>query len=255
MVFLNTPPRTPLGYGYAASRLAAQMLGPRPASTLSRSYTRYSNKRQKTASKRDSVKAQMLRVIDNHHSTMDDNNYLVTSATQNTIYTANLTSVPVQGTTNKQRIGDKIHIQHVDYSISIATAPAAGAYTWRIMLLWSGEEYNPAGTASGLGFTGLFLPNTGTRNTALGIVNPKAITVLLDQTIDINSIVATIPDVATLKGRIPIHQDFLYDKTGAVYGKTKNLYFVCIPYVVGGTTGATSCGDILPNFDMVFKPI
>lgn len=255
MVYLNTPPRTPYGYILGAARLANTMVGNRPSTAYGRSYNRFPSKRQKTVAKRDSVKAQMLRVIDNHHSTMDDNNYLVTSATQNTIYTANITSVPVQGTTNKQRIGDKIHIQHLDYSIGIATAPAAGAYTWRVMVLWSGEEYNPAGTASGLGFTGIFLPNTGTRNTALGIVNPKAVTVLYDETVDINSIVAATPDVATLKGRIPIHQDFLYDKTGAVYGKTKNLYFVCIPYVVGGTTGATSCGDILPNFDMVFKPI
>jgi len=222
---------------------------------VARSYTRFASKRRKVVAKRNTVKAQMLRVIDNHHSTMDDANYGVGAATHNTIYTANVTSVPVQGTSNKTRIGDKIHIQHLDLSISINSSSAAGAYTWRVMVVWSGEEFNPAGLGSGLGFTGLFLPNTGSNVVPLAIVNPKAVTVLLDEVVDINSIVAATKDVVSIKRRIHIGQDFLYDKTAAVYGKTKNLYFVAIPYVVGGTSGVTNCGDINPSFDMVFKPI
>lgn len=244
-----------LGLGMAALGFPSSVATARDT-MVGRSYTKTTTeKKRKRPVVKNTVKRQMLRVIDNHHSTMADVNYSVGVATHNTLYTANITSVPVQGTTNAQRIGDKIQLQHLDLSIQFNSAAAAGAYSWRLMIVWSGEEYNPAGLASGLAFTGLFLPNTGSNLTTNSIVNPKAVTILMDETFDINSLVAAVKDTVNLKKRIRLNQQFMYDKTGAVYGKTKNLYFVAVGTVIGGTSGVTSCGDIGFNADLVFKPL
>lgn len=221
------------------------------ARTRSRTTTVASKKRKGSGTA--SIKAQLLRNIDTHHCTLSDANYNIV-ATHNTIYTANITGVITQGTTNASRIGDKIHLNDLVISMAVASAAAAGAYLWRVMVLWSGEEYNPTGIAAGLTQSEVFLPNSGTNLYALGITNPKAVTVLYDELVDINSLIAATKDVYSIRRTIHIGTDFQYQATGSIYGKTKNLYLVVCGTVLGGTLGVTGAGEAQFDCDLTFKP-
>lgn len=210
--------------------------------------------KKKTPYKKNTVKAQMLRQIDNHHMTVSDNTNAV-AGTQGTIYTHNLTADIVQGTTNATRIGDKIHLVEVKLNGRYTTAVTAGAYMARVMLLWSGEEVNPTGLASGLGFGELFLPNTGADNVCQGIINPKAVTIVDDFTIDINSQITAVSDIVSFTRNIKLDLTHLYQATGSVYGKTRSLYLVVVGFVNGGTPATTPIGTIAIASDVVFKPL
>lgn len=218
-----------------------------------RSVIRKTSKR-KVPYKKNTVKAQMLRQIDNHHMTVSDNTNLV-AATQGTLYTHNLTADIVQGTTNATRIGDKIHLVEVKLNGRYTTFATAGAYMARVLVLWSGEEVNPAGLGSGLGFGEIFLPNTGADNVCQGIVNPKAVTIVDDFTIDVNSQITAVTDIVSFTRNIKIDQNFLYQATASVYGKTRSLYMVVVAFVNGGTPATTGCGNIAIATDVVFKPL
>lgn len=210
--------------------------------------------KKKKAARSNSVKAQILRNIDTHHCTLSDQ-YYSANATHNTIYTASITGIPIQGTSNINRIGDKIHLMNIAISLGINTAAAAGAYTYRVLLVYSGEEYTPSGLGTGLSFAEVFQPNTGGLYGTLAITNPKAVTVLMDELIEINSIITATKDVTTLRRNIHLGSDFSYQSSAATFGKTKNLYVVVVACVVDGTTGTTAAGTFNLNADMTFKPL
>jgi len=244
-------------FSVAGLATAAGYTYPNNAQTMvarGRTYTRTTTKKRKLYPKTNSVKAQMLRCIDNHHCTASDSNVIVT-ATHNTIYTNSCTPLIVQGTSNTQRIGDKIHLDSLRLNGWINTPTASGAYTYRVMILWSGNEYNNVGLGSGLGFSEVFLPSTGSSFVTSGIVNPKAVTVLYDEIIVINSLLTGVSDAVSFTKSIPLRQDFMYENSAAVYGKTKNLYFVVMGSVSGGTPATTVVGSIGASYDIVFKPL
>lgn len=211
-------------------------------------------KKKKRTTQKNSVKAQILRNIDTHHCTMSDQFYSV-NGTHNTIYTALVSGIPAQGTSNINRVGDKIHLMNLELAMGINTNSTAGAYTYRVIVCYSGEEYTPSGLGSGLAFTEVFQPNTGGLYGTLAITNPKAVTVLMDELIDINSVITSTKDVVTIRRNIPLHADFPYQASASVYGKTKNLYVVVVGCVVDGTTGTTVIGTFNLNADMTFKPL
>lgn len=220
-----------------------------------RTYTRTLTTKKRRAVRTQTVKAQMLRCIDNHHCTASDSTILASAPTHNTIYTSAITPLVVQGTSNTQRIGDKIHLDNLRLNGWINTPTASGAYTYRVMVLWSGNEYNNTGLTSGLGFSEIFLPTTGSSFVTTGLVNPKAVTVLYDEIIVINSLLTGVSDVGSFTKSIPLRQDFMYENSAAIYGKTKNLYFVFMSSVVGGTSGTTVTGATGVSVDLVFKPL
>lgn len=162
----------------------------------------------------------------------------------------------VQGDGNTQRDGDAIQLEALKMKGTFVTNSTAGAYQYRVLVGWSGEEYTTANIATGLvsalGASEIFLPSTqGWVNNA--IVNPKAFTLLYDQTFDINSQIAATQDSQAFNLTVPIHQSFAYQASGSVQGKTKNLYVVVIGSVAGGTTGSTASGQVLLSYDLIFK--
>lgn len=184
-----------------------------------------------------------------------------TGETSPTLVHNTVTSMcPTQGITqgdgNTNRDGDAIELEALKLKGSLVTATTAGAYQYRVMVGWSGEEFTTANIATGLvsaiGATELFLPSTqGWVNNAL--VNPKAFTILYDQTFDLNSQIAATQDIYNFNVTVPIHQGFSYQSSGSVQGKNRNLYVVVIGSVAGGTTGTTAAGQILLAYDLVFK--
>lgn len=220
-----------------------------------RSYTQTGYKRRRPVGNRLSLKRQMIKLHSAKHSTQD----LSANNTHNTILTSCPTQNVVQGDGNTNRDGDAIHIECLKLKGSLVSSTTAGAYQHRIIVGWSGEEVTTALIAtnlvSGLAATELFLPTTSGTWVANGIINPKAFTVLYDQTFDINSQVAAAQDIVNFAVSIPIHQDFDYQSSSSVQGKNRNLFVIAIAEVAGGTSGVTAAGQHIISTDLVFKNI
>ena len=186
------------------------------------------------------------------HNTLNDTTNQ-TAMTHGTIYTTNLTSKVGQGTTNTDRIGDFIHPVSLKCRGVINTPATTGAFEYRILVGYSGEEYNVSASNAGLITSEIFLPSTGAGFTTNAIVNPKAFTCLYDEVVDINSLVATASDLKSVAFTVPLAGKFPYQSTGSVFGKVKNLYMVVIGNVIGGVVGTTATGTYLFNTDLVFQ--
>jgi len=161
----------------------------------------------------------------------------------------------VQGTDGADRIGDSIHLEAVKLNYNVETAVTAGAYAFRFIVGYSGEEYG-ASTFSTTTLTSaeLFHPTSGTEYWKTNAcINPKAFTVLYDQTIDANSQIAATRDIQSMSVTIPLKTRFPYQTDASGYGKFKNLYFIAIGSVSGGTDNTTSVGNFSCTYDLIFK--
>lgn len=154
----------------------------------------------------------------------------VTTMVANSIYSYNLTAQILQGTTDGARVGDSIHLKNYVANVKYVTHSAAAFYQLRVLVLWSGEEFNASTslfTTTGLGATQVLLP--GSSGFATALINPKAVTVLYDNLIEINSAINAYEDGQTIRFNIKLDQKFMYQEGASVQGKTKNLYIVIIP--------------------------
>lgn len=133
----------------------------------------------------------------------------------------------------------------------------AGAYSYRVQLFWSGEEYAAVTlSTTTLAFIEVFMPIVAAGTNVAGIVNRKAVTMLYDQVVIINSNVATTPDMVQFPVNINFKNvKFPYQSAGGIYGKFKNLYFLVTPFVVGGTTGTTATGNVTFNYSLDYKDL
>jgi len=214
---------------------------------------RLRSKRSRRGSRRKSFAARVRALAPYKHHTVSDSTAAQQNMTHNTIYSTSLTQKISQGDDNVSRDGDAIVIAAVKVQGSLVTPTASGAYMFRVLLLWSGEEYNVSGSSAGLASTEIFLPSTGGSFMSNAIVNPKAVTVLHDEMVDINSLIASTRDVKDIAFKVNVNQKFPYQSTASIYGKTKNLYLVVIGSVVGGTGGTTDVGQHFMNVDIVFQ--
>lgn len=167
----------------------------------------------------------------------------------------NLTAQIVQGTTNATRLGDSIYLAALKMKGNFQSPAAASLYNYRILIGYSGEEYNSGsgGYSSQLTAAELFLPTTGTQWSCNGIINPKAFTVLYDQTFDINSQIASTSDISSFSFTVPLDKSFVYQATGSVYGKSNSLYVVVMACTALGVVGTTASGAVVSSYDLIFK--
>lgn len=210
--------------------------------------------------KKRSFQSKLLKNVHAQHLILDDVNFFTQNQTHNTIYTANITNKITQGTGNQNRIGDSIYLCAAKIQGTIVTPTASGNYMYRIIVGFSGEEYNPTPMlgisyfGSGLTTSELFLgaPTVVMPN---AIINPKAFTVLCDYKFTIDSVLSANSNTKAVDVSVPIEQKFLYQAGTVGMGKYKNLYVVVIGWVKGGVTGTTNCGDFTGAFDLVFKNV
>jgi len=152
------------------------------------------------------------------------------SITNDTIFTFNLTARIDTGTEDGNRIGDSVNLNNLEGFVKWYTDTEAAYYQLRVIVFWSGEEYDLSGTlfsSSGFGGTQLFKPYSSFP--CQGITNPKAITVLHDAFMEINSNLDGYEDGRSHRFNIPLKgQKFNYRQDLSKYGKTKNLYCVVI---------------------------
>lgn len=209
--------------------------------------------RKRVKSKRKSFAARVRALEAYKHNTINDSVNAAAGITANTIYTNSITTKVTQGDTNADRTGDAIQLVALKIKGVINSATTAGAYGYRILVGWSTKQFNVSGSAAGLGLTDIFLPSTGANWTPSAIVNPKAFTVLHDSMVDINSQITATADLAQVDIKVPLSGKFEYVSSGSVYGKTRNLYLIVIPAVIGGTSGTTQCGSYAFNTDLIFQ--
>jgi len=248
--------RTPFSYrDFAKAGIMSYYASPTGTSNAyrhgSRNQSMTTTKKRKRLTYKKSFKSLMLNNTAAKHNTQGP----TTAMTHNTVYTFNATALISQGDTNTDRDGDSINLEALKLRGFYASATTAGAYGFRIIIGYSGEEYN-TGNAFVTGLLGLttaeiFLPNFPAAFVA--VVNPKAFTVLHDQTVEVNSQIAATKDVTNIVNSTLLKSKFDYQSTGSVYGKLKNLYVVVVAQVVGGVTGTTAAGEVLLASDLIFK--
>lgn len=223
------------------------------SSRTGRSYTLTTTNKRRQRFRGNSFKRQVMKLHPAKHYTAESSSL----NTHNSIVCMCPTQGITQGDGNTNRDGDAIHIESIKIKGTSVSNATAGAYQHRILVGWSGEEITTAQIASqlvsGLSSTELFLPTTTSNWTCNGVINPKAFTVLFDETYDLNSQIASTQDVVAFAATIPIHQDFDYQASGSVMGKTRNLFVVAIACVAGGTAGTTAAGNHLVSVDLIFK--
>lgn len=170
----------------------------------------------------------------------------------NNIYGTNITEQITQGFGNEGRDGDSIYLEAVKFRGILTSSTTAGAYSYRIIIGFTGEEITTGGAFNLTISSGqVFLPNGASQLTS--IINPKAFTVLYDQVFDVNSQIAATADVNSFAGTVPIKQKFMYQSSASIYGKTKNLFMLVIGNVFGGVSGVTATGEIVVCIDTIFK--
>lgn len=174
---------------------------------------------------------------------------------QNAIYTLNSTATIGQGDTNSTRDGDAIILCHLKLKGFYNSATAANGYSCRIIVGYSGEEYNlTSWNSAGLTADQIFLPSTATVVATNGQINPKAITVIHDEKLTCNSQIADIRDRVDFSIDVPLrNKRHLYQEAGSALGKTTNLYICVLSDAIGGSPGVTDTGGLSITYDLVYK--
>lgn len=209
------------------------------------------NKRRRRYGRSFSLKKKIYNTLPAKHCPYTD---ITATILHNGIYTFGPSQTIARGTANDQRIGDSVHMEALKLNGYVKSNASLNAgVQFRIIVLWSGEEYASAtALTSGLGNSEVFLTNAGTW-TASGLTNPKAVTVLDDRIINLNNTITNAADLESFAYTVPIHQDFDYQAAGSVMGKSRNLYVVVVASIDGGTTGVTTAGTCLIYGDLIFK--
>jgi len=165
----------------------------------------------------------------------------------NKSWAVNLTAKITQGTADGNRVGDSIVLKSLHINWTTTGNTQASFYRFRLLIGWSGEEYNTTNFSISNLTIGEILVSSGPAEAASGIVNTKAFTAIYDAFLDINSQIDTIQEGRTTRINLSLKgQKFNYQSAGSVYGKTKNLYAVIIPTYVG-TAPETNQGSHLFN--------
>lgn len=219
--------------------------------------TRVTSKRRRRGGRYQTFKKRLYDSTPAKHVLTSDNQTLVVGATHNTIYTCNLTANIVQGTGDNQRIGDSVELMSVKLNGLLSTnAAITTSCQYRIIVGWSGEEYNlPATFGAGLTSAELFQGATGAAWKNTGIINPKAFTVLDDRIVTLNNSLNLVSEIQEFAYTVPINSTFPYQAAGSVFGKTRSLYVVFIACTLNGVPGVTSAGSISLSTDMIFKQV
>lgn len=226
-----------------------------PYVPLKRSYVRKS----KYASKKSKSFATKVRtVISRAAQTKHVSAEVSTSAVvANTIYTISPTQNIAAGTSISGRLGDAVKLHKLRLNGYVFAAALANANAkFRVTVFYSSTAKAASTTTSGaFAPIDLFLNNTYTLSPITGQIDEKALTLLADQTIDLNSIVASSSDVKSWTMDIylkDIKMNFI--ESGSAFGETKNLYICYQAYSIAGAN-PTNCGAMFFSYDLQFKDI
>jgi len=181
----------------------------------------------------------------------------VATVAAGTIYTQSPTQTVIQGVGNDERIGDSLYLHKIKiHGYVFAAALPNACVKFRISVLYSSIAINAATiTAAGLSFSSLYLPGTTSVNGICGQYDEKAVTVLSDQTIDLNSMITNANDIKSWSTDIYLKDRKMdYLESGSPFGKTKNLYVMMQAYSAANTH-LLNCGSFFFSYDLQYKDI
>lgn len=167
----------------------------------------------------------------------------------------NITAAVVQGSNVEQRVGDEITLNALRMVFDLAAPTTAGAYSYRVMVVYHDADYSPTTfSTSSISYSEVFLPGAVSGSNSMGIVNKKAVQVLYDGLVCINSNIAATADHVQFPVTVNLRNiKFPYKATGSLYGKYKNLYVLVVPFVIGGVNDTTGCGTVILNYSLDFR--
>jgi len=169
----------------------------------------------------------------------------------NKAWAINLTAKITQGTADGNRVGDSILLKSLHIFWTCLTNTNATFYRYRLIIGWSGEEYNTTNFSTSNLTVPEILVSSGPAEACSGIVNTKAFTAIYDAFVDVNSQIDTIAEGRTIRINLNLKGlKFNYQSAGSVYGKTKNLYAVIIPNYQGAAPSTNQGSHI---FNAVIK--
>jgi len=216
--------------------------------------TKTQRKRKAPARKANSMKRQLLAVAPKYHFGCSDS-VLGATLLHNNIYTMSPTQLITQGTGNTNRQGDAIYMNALRVNGLFSTPDnASDAFTYRILVVKHGDNLTaPTSLPALLSHSDLFLPNTGNIIEANSLSNPKSVTILYDQTVEINSVLATSAEWHRVSFNVPLNTMFQYQGTASTFGKSYNLYICLIGCVFNGASGVSSAGTFTGSADLIFQ--
>lgn len=215
------------------------------------SYTTVVTKRKKGRYGRVSFQAKVRRTMEAKHYA---NSYPI-NLTHNVIYTCFPTRGIFQGNAANQREGDAIHLEAIKIKGQFNTAELAEGYRLRVIVGYSSEENAAANNETfpvspGLSQNELFITNTAANGNINGVINPKACTVVYDNTWDVNSQVDNASTVCTHDIFISLQKKFPYQAYQSTFGKNTNLFIT----VIGDSTAQQGVvGQLIQSYDLIFK--
>jgi len=239
---------------------ALNVMGTSRQSKVARGYKGVSRTKSKMKYKRNSkgkkvatvaaVKRMIGQVVETKQLALGWTN-LFPIADVNKAWAINLTAKITQGTADGNRVGDSILLKSLHIFWTCLTNTNATFYRYRLIIGWSGEEYNTAQFSISNLTVPEILVSSGPAEACSGIVNTKAFTAIYDAFVDINSQIDTIAEGKTVRINLNLKGlKFNYQSAGSVYGKTKNLYAVIIPNYQGAAPSTNQGSHI---FNAVIK--
>jgi len=244
--FMNAYRTPPSSGGFAGWFAKRQRTGTRYG--WSSTGTTLTKKRRPRRGQYRTFQRRVLNVFPAKHVT----NSVATTILNGRIYTMNLTQQILQGAAGDQREGDSVMLEALKISGHFQTSTESNGFIFRILVGYSGEEYNTPTLAVGnLSVAELFQPNTATQITN-GIINPKAFTVLFDHVIDLNSQIEGDRTLQSLKETIKLNKKFPYQAFASLYGKTQNLYMVVCSNQPDTAIDVPN-GSAILSYDLIYK--
>lgn len=248
-----------LGYGNYVNLGAATLFGGNKMLYKTGQRTRFGGSGSRTITKRRKARGNKyglknaIRSMESalHLSTPGTgSNYF--SATHNTVYSQNCTYNITQGTAQSNRQGDSVFLCSLKFS-GFHEGPVAlqDGLVFRILVHYADPFSGSAVfNSSTIGTGDLFIATN--QYTSTGIVDPKKVYCVYDETIEVQPSVTSTYTGTNFNGTVTLNKPIIY-LPGTNEVNPRQLYMTIIPSIANGTTGVTSCGKFAVSTDLIFK--
>lgn len=223
-------------------------------------YVRKSNvvRKSRTSKKPKSFATRVRRVITGAAQTKHSTNSVdVGTVAGNTNYIVSPTQNIAAGTDIRSRLGDQVKLHKLKLNgYYVAPNIANANIKIRVSVFYSSIKASAA-AVQGTGITeqDLFLPNSYVGNAIVGMYDDKAVQLLADVTMDVNSLVSTSQDVKSFAMEMYLKDIRMnYIDSGSAFGETKNLYVYFRAWGAGGLA-PVNVGSMFFTYDLQFKDI
>ena len=184
------------------------------------------------------------------------NNSNVSSMDTDIMYFTSPTQNISPGTAINQRLGDQVKLKYLKVNGYFSAATLANANAKFRVTVFYCPEARAASSVTSNAFTQaeLFMPNS-VNTTTCAMFDEKALTVLADLSIDLNSNVSTSQEIKSFAFTVPLKNAVLnFRESGSAFSHKRNLYIM----VTGHTpvvANVTDVGFFTYSYDLGYTDI